>query len=245
MTGYGWRAAWSGVGIFLVAVLVPLAWIFVRDTPQKDDLEREPFKATGLTVWEALRTPAFWIFALSSSIFGLVYSGISLFNESILAQRGFDASVYHTVLVVSTMLGLLANFAGGWLASKWSIQRVAGVGMAVLAMSLFALPLVKTYTHVMLYGIAMGVAGGVVTVVFFSVWGQIFGRTHLGRIQGCAQMMTVLASAAGPLLLAETLRETGSYDVVFNGLGVVVVFLGIASWYCPMRVSEELSPAEA
>ncbi|MBZ5603336.1 MAG: MFS transporter, partial [Acidobacteriia bacterium] len=231
---FGWRAAWSGVGVFLVLALAPLAWIFVRDVPGKEELETEPFFASDLTIWEALRTPAFWIFALSSSIFGLVYSGISLFNESILAERGFDATVYHTVLVVSTMLGLLANFGGGWLAAKWSIQRVAGIGMAVLAVSLFALPLVKTYAHVMMYGIAMGIAGGVLTVVFFSVWGQAFGRTHLGRIQGAAQMMTVFASAVGPLLLAETLRQTGSYDVVFNGLGVIVVFLGIASWYCPM-----------
>jgi len=241
---FGWRAAWAGVGGFLLLALLPLAAIFIRDNPQKDELEQEPLQACDLTVWEALRTPAFWIFALSSSIFGLVYSGISLFNESILAQRGFDATVYYKVLVVSTMLGLFANFGGGWLAMKWSIQRVAGIGMSVLALALFALPLVKTYTHVMLYGMSMGIAGGVVTVVFFSVWGKMFGRTHLGRIQGCAQMMTVFASAVGPLLLAETLRETGSYDVIFNGLAVVVVFLGIASWYCPMPAAT-LSPAEA
>jgi len=239
---FGWRAAWTGVGTFLLLVLVPLAWIFVRDVPGKDDLEQEPFRLSDLTMWEALRSPAFWIFALSSSVFGLVYSGISLFNESILAERGFDASVYHTVLVVSTMLGLLANFGGGWLATRWPIQRVAGLGMAVLAAALVALPLVKTYAHVMLYGIAMGIAGGVVTVVFFSVWGQVFGRTHLGRIQGCAQMMTVLASAVGPLLLAQTLRQTGSYDLMFNGLAVVVVFLGIAAWYCPMP-GQNLAPA--
>jgi MFS family permease len=239
---FGWRAAWTGVGTFLLLVLVPLAWIFVRDVPGKDDLEQEPFRLSDLTMWEALRSPAFWIFALSSSVFGLVYSGISLFNESILAERGFDASVYHTVLVVSTTLGLLANFGGGWLATRWPIQRVAGLGMAVLAAALVALPLVKTYAHVMLYGIAMGIAGGVVTVVFFSVWGQVFGRTHLGRIQGCAQMMTVLASAVGPLLLAQTLRQTGSYDLMFNGLAVVVVFLGIAAWYCPMP-GQNLAPA--
>ena len=47
----------------------------------------------------------------------------------------------------------------------------------------------------MMYGVAMGIAGGVVTVVFFSVWSSIFKRTHLGRIQGAAQTMTVLASA--------------------------------------------------
>jgi MFS family permease len=242
---FGWRTAWSGVGVFLLLVLVPLAWVFVRDLPGKDDVEKAPLLTSDLTMWEALRSPAFWIFALSSSVFGLVYSGISLFNESILAQRGFDASVYHTVLVVSTMLGLLANFGGGWLATRWTIQRVAGLGMAVLAVALVALPLVKTYVHVLLYGIAMGIAGGVVTVVFFSVWGQMFGRTHLGRIQGCAQMMTVFASAVGPLLLAETLRQTGSYDLIFNSLAVVVVFFGIASWYCPSPAVHILSPAEA
>jgi MFS family permease len=235
----GWRTAWGGVGWFLLVVLAPLAWMVVRNHPDDRGIELEG-RADDFTMWEALRTPAFWVFALSSSVFGLVYSGISLFNQSILEQRGFDASVYHTVLVISTMLGLLANFGGGWLASRWPIQRLTGLGMAVLAAALVALPLVRTYTHVLLYGVAMGIAGGVVTVVFFSVWGQVFGRGHLGRIQGCAQMMTVFASAVGPLLLAEALRQTGSYDVMFYSLAVVVVALGISAWYVPMPSRERL-----
>jgi hypothetical protein len=80
----------------------------------------------------------------------------------------------------------------------------------------------------------MGVSGGIVTVVFFSVWGQVFGRTHLGRIQGCAQTMTVLASAVGPLLLAETLQKTGSYDSIFHVLAAVVAMLAIGCWYVPL-----------
>ena len=183
-----------------------------------------------MTVFEALRTSAFWVFALSSSMFGLVYSGISLFNQSILEQRGFDASVYHTVLVISTMLGLAANFAGGWLASRWPIQRLMGLGMAALSCALVALPLVRSFTHVVCYGAVMGIAGGIITVVFFSVWGQVYGRRHLGKVQGCAQMMTVFASAIGPLLLARTLERTGSYDSIFYGLAVVVTGLGVASW---------------
>jgi hypothetical protein len=93
---------------------------------------------------------------------------------------------------------------------------------------------VQTRAHVLLYAVTMGVAGGVVTVVFFSVWGQAFGRTHLGRIQGCAQTMTVFASAVGPLLLAETFRWTGSYDSLFYGLAGVVTILGFCSWYVQM-----------
>ena len=235
----GWRTAWSGIGWAILCVLAPLAWLVTRDGPD----DKQEFVGSGesaahsvvdSTLSEALRTPAFWAFSLSSSVFGLAYSGISLFNESILRQRGFGPETYHTVLVVSTMLGLVANFAAGYLASKWRIQRVMSLGMAVLAVAVGALPLVRTMTQVMLYGLAMGVAGGVVTVVFFSAWGQVFGRTELGRIQGCAQMMTVLASAVGPLLLAWTFHVTGSYDVVFRSLAVVTAVLGVACWWVPM-----------
>ena len=240
--GYGWRPAWHGVGLVLILVLTPLAWAVGRDGPRPIDggveFGGEEAAAGGggsgtprdLTLGQALRSASFWIFALSSAMFGLVYSGISLFNQSILEQRGFDATVFHSVLVVSTMLGLAANFIGGWLAARWPIQRLMGVGMALLACALLVLPLVRTLTHVYFYAATMGIAGGVVTVVFFSVWGKIYGRSHLGKIQGGAQMMTVLASAVGPLLLAETLARTGSYDAMFRGLAVAVVALGMGSW---------------
>ena len=226
---YGWRAAWNGVGLALLLVLTPVAWLVIRDGPEV--IERSEGGGAGdLTLRQTLATPSFWIFAASSAMFGLVYSGISLFNQSILEQRGFDAAVFHSVLVVSTMFGLAANFGGGWLALRWPIQRLMGVGMAILACALIALPLVRTLVHVYLYAAAMGIAGGVVTVVFFSVWGTIYGRAHLGKIQGAAQMMTVLASAVGPLLLAGTLARTGSYDAIFYSLAVVVTALGVASW---------------
>jgi len=233
----GWRPAWFAVGCVLVLVLAPLAWLVVRSVPEAEgmqldgDSEDQHLHLADLSTWEAVCSPAFWVFSVSSSVFGLVYSGISLFNQSILEQRGFDATTYHIVLVISTMLGLVANFAGGWLATRWSIQKLMGVGMGVLAGALVALPQARTFTHVVLYGIAMGISGGIVTVVFFSVWGQVFGRSHLGRIQACAQMLTVFASAVGPLLLAETLRQTGSYNLIFQVLAVTVVVLGIACWF--------------
>ncbi|MBS1828120.1 MAG: MFS transporter [Acidobacteria bacterium] len=235
----GWRFAWGAVGWGVLA-LAPLVWLTVRNKPEEIGVEADAAAVeveaslTDIGLAEALRGSAFWIFALSSAMFGLVYSGISLFNQSILEQRGFDATVYHTVLVVSTLLGLVANFAGGYLASRWSIRRLMGLGMAVLAAALIGLPLVRTYAHVMMYGASMGIAGGVVTVVFFSVWGQTYGRRELGRIQGCAQMMTVFASAIGPLLLAETLQRTGSYDGMFFGLAIVTLLLGLACWHAPM-----------
>ena len=225
----GWRPAWLYVGL-AVTTLAPLSWLLVRDAsaePESEGIQPDP---SDLTLAAALRTPAFWLFALGSAAFGLVYSGIALFNQSILELRGFPAETYHRTLVVSTMVGLLANFAAGWLGRRWPMQRLIGIGMTVLAASLAGLPLVRTALHVDLYAAAMGASGGIVTVVFFTVWGQVFGRTHLGRIQGSAQAATVVASAVGPLLLAETLRRTGSYDLLFFSLAALVAALGLGGW---------------
>ena len=68
----------------------------------------------------------------------------------------------------------------------------------------------------MAWAAAMGLGGGFVMVLFFSVWPRAFGRRHLGRIQGTAQALTVLASAIGPLLLAWCVELTGSYAAMFT-----------------------------
>ena len=75
-----------------------------------------------------------------------------------------------------------------------------------------------------------GGGGGFVIVIFFSFWAETFGRAHLGRIVGSAQMMTVLASAVGPLVLAQCHAATGSYAAVFYVLAGIVVLLAFAAW---------------
>ena len=62
--------------------MAPVTWLFVRDRPAagEGDVEALAMQPTDLTLGQALRTPAFWLFALASAAFGLVYSGIALFN---------------------------------------------------------------------------------------------------------------------------------------------------------------------
>lgn len=238
----GWRTAWSGVG-FALLVLAPLAWLLVRHTPETSGLmldgktldgekqkEESAEALTGFTLRQALQTPAFWVFALSSSVYGLLASGIALFNESILAERGFEANVYHRTLVITALTALAGNFLGGWLAEKWTMNRLMALAMAMLAGALLALPHVQTELHVVAWALIMGLAGGFVIVIFFSFWSRAFGRAHLGKIQGAAQSLTVVASAVGPLLLAACVEMTGSYATMFYTLSLIVAVLGVSAW---------------
>ncbi len=235
----GWRAAWAGIGWSLLAGLALLGWWLGRRGPEAAGLAMENDTAPAETAlpaapsftWaQTLRTPAFWVFALASSVYNLVASGVGLFNESILAERGFPADIYHRSLVIGALTSLVGNFLGGWLASRWTVNRLMALTMILLALALTSLPSLKTVTQVDAFSVIMGLAGGFVIVIFFSFWAETFGRAHLGRIVGTAQMLTVLASAVGPLLLAQCHAVTGSYAAVFYALAAVVTILGLAAW---------------
>ena len=246
---WGWRAAWLSIGVALVAALAPLAYLVVRPTPETIGLtpDGHPPSSVGITAsggtgphelegyaWPAaLRTPAFWMFAIGAALYGLVASGIGLFNESILNERGFGAGVYYQSLVVTAMTALAGNFFGGWLARRVNLPRLLSAALMILAAGLAALPHVTTMAHVMLWATAMGLGGGLVMVLFFSVWARVYGRRHLGRIQGIAQALTVVASALGPLLLAWWIDRTGSYSTMFRFLAVVVGMTAVGALMTP------------
>lgn len=241
---WGWRTAWLAIGLALMVVLAPLAALIVRRNPEAIGLmpdgetagpvevmasrTREP-ELAGYTWTAALAMPSFWIFAVGTALYGLVASGIGLFNESILAERGFGPDVYYQTLAVTAMTALIGNFLGGWLSSRVALGRLMAASQFILAGGLLALPFVTSFAQVMAWALAMGLGGGLVMVLFFSVWGRVFGRFHLGRIQGVAQALTVVASAVGPLLLAWCLAWTGSYAGLFQILSGVIAIVGVAA----------------
>jgi MFS family permease len=227
----GWRTAWWMIGLALLFGLAPLALLLVRRSPESCVIDSDGDVTGDYTLTEALSTPSFWIFGISSALYGLIASGIALFNESILAERHFDASTYYRSLVIVALTSLVGNFLGGWIASKWKMNRLLSLAMIMLAGSLLALPHVSTQIHVAIYAAVMGLAGGFVIVIFFSFWSAAYGRKHLGKIQGAAQALTVIASALGPLVLAETVSRTGSYASIFYLLAVVVMVLAFLAWF--------------
>lgn len=241
---HGWRVAWTFVAAALLLGLAPLAWSLVRDTPEAIGLtiddeggraaETGEALAVSSTLREALLSPAFWVFAIASAMYGLIASGIGLFNESILAERGFAPNVYHTALAVTAITALVANFAAGAYAARRSPRPVLVGALAILAAGLIALPHITTVGQVMAQAAAMGVGGGFVMVVFFSFWTRAYGRAHLGRIQGAAQALTVLASAVGPLVLAYCVQGTGSYAFAFYVLAASVCVLAALAAAVPL-----------
>jgi MFS family permease len=234
---YGWRTAWAQIALGLILFTAPMV-LLLRERPAHR--ASGPAEAggieDGLSLQAALRTPAFWVFAGATSLFGLVSSGLGLFNEAVLAERGFDQQTYVRFLAATSIIALAGQLACGWLTLQWSMQRLLGLALLIYAAALAALPLLATLSQLWIFAALIGLSGGMVTVIFFAVWRHAFGPAHLGRIQGAAQMLTVLASAIGPLIFAQCAALTGSYTPVLWTLAPGVLLLSVAALRVQMPV---------
>jgi len=226
----GWRVAWAQVAVGLVVLAAPVALLLRERATAMADETADPAGTTGLPLIKALRTPAFWVFAGGTSLFGLASSGLGLFNEAVLAERGFDQPTFVTFLAATSGIALVGQLGCGWLTLRWAMPRLLGVAMLLYAVGLAALPLLTSRAQLWIFAVLIGLSGGMVTVIFFAVWRRAYGARHLGRIQGAAQMLTVLASAIGPLIFAQSASRTGSYATALWTLAACVLLLGAAAF---------------
>jgi len=217
-----WRGVWRLIGLSILVSLVPAAWLLPKGVGRGGDRFESPLLKVGsadhgpalddsYTLREALATPIFWVFAAATTSFGLAYAGLSLFNENVLNVRGFGKVEFETMLGVMTALGLVGNGICGFGAKRWSYRTLTAIAMVVYAVALVSLALIETTWQLLIASGLLGIAGGMITVIFFAVWGRTFGQLHLGRIQGTTQMLSVFASAIGPVLFAFSFERTGSY----------------------------------
>ena len=243
-----WRVLWGGMGWILLAGMAPLFLLLVRDpAPNSTAPVDEPlaggscceaiasgYSPGGFTLSQAMQTQAFWVFGLAISVVALIGSGLSLFNESVLKQQGFPAEVFYNLITLTGIVGLAVKLPVGWLGQRWALNRLLAAGLLIQAACLLWFPRIHSVWEVALYGVGLGVSGTITTVLFFTIWGQAYGRAHLGQIQATAQMLTVLASAAGPKVFAECFARSGSYAPIFQLLAGTVALLAV--WSLLIRV---------
>jgi hypothetical protein len=127
--------------------------------------------------------------------------------------------------------GLVSNLVGGALIRRERVGLLLGFGLAILSAALFWFPSVTTTPALLCYAAGIGVAGGLVTVGVFAAWGSVFGRASVGRIQGLAQLITVVASAIGPDLMAEGRALTQSYTSMFYAVAALTLALALAAFF--------------
>ncbi len=219
----GWRVAWGGIAVALVCLMPVAFWLRGGAATH----QTETGAATDFTLAQCLKTPAFWAYSAGIAAFAAISSGVGLFNQALLAERGFNQETFVTFQSVSFLIALVGQIICG-LGMRWlSIRFWLGGALICQALALGAYSYIETPSHLWALAALSGIAGGIITVAFFAIWTDSYGKRHLGRIQGAAQTFSVFASALGPLLLERGHAWCGSYAKTLMHAAPACVLVGL------------------
>lgn len=223
----GWRQTWMILSAVVLGIGLLVA-IVIRDPVDPKGDESKGASATGMTLRQALASPALWVLTIGIGIYYFAFTGITLFSESLVVSLNFDKGIRDWFLVVLMATGLAGNLGCGWLGQRVPVLKVFGGSMLIFAGCLFGFPMASGSTSgIIAVAAALGVGSGAVAVVFFTGFAKLFGPRYLGRIQGVAQAATVAASGTGPLFFAWAFEGSESYNTAFFTLAPSALVVGI------------------
>jgi MFS family permease len=229
----GWRGAYRGLGVALLALLAPLLILpwrnFAMGSPQ---LHRHPYPNVGGGGWtllRAVRHPPFW--ALFSTFFFTALGMVAISVEVVayLVDIGFPPLQAATAWGFSGVLMLIGMLTISGLDSLIGRGPSVLLSYTITGVGIGMLWLLRWYPSswllagfVVCFGSTMGSRGPLLTAAIM----ETFRGKQIGTIFGAISLGSGLGSAVGSFTGGLIHDWSGSYDPVI-GFALVSVFVGM------------------
>ena len=209
---YGWRSAYLVLGAMTLVAGLPLTIAFVRENPHADTPAEST--AVGLTVAQALASPAFWIIVSSLFLGSVSVNGAITHLSPLLTDRGVPAS---QAALVASSLGF-AGFAGrlltGFLLDRFFGPRIGLCMLGACAVGVLLLSTVATAGWAMVAAGLIGVGLGAEADLTPYLLSRYFGLRSFSTLYGFSWTAYAVAGALGPVLMGKAFDVTGSYQAL-------------------------------
>ncbi len=213
VAGIGWRHALWVIAAALALLVAPLhAWALRGPAGAAHTVT--PDEADDATLHQALRTRAFWLLAVSFTLFALATGAVWAHAMPIFVAKGLDELGATAVLVwvgPAQVLGRLLLAGPG---RGVSSRRLGLAVLLALPLSLAILASSHAHAWLLVFALVFGLSNGLFTILRGAIVPEFFGRRHIGRIAGAMTTVGLLARAAAPLLTAWLLLWLGTYPPV-------------------------------
>ena len=242
----GWRATYTGVGIFCSLTIVGLAFVFRPRPPaigsSSSQGQIETRSATPLGLSPQALMVAFSIAGVACCV------AMSMPQVHIVAycgDLGYGAARGAEMLSLMLGFGIVSRLVSGWISDKIGGLRTLLLGSVLqgVALVLF-LPfdgLVSLYVVSAMFGLFQG---GIVPAYALIVR-EYFSPREAGTRTGIVLMATLFGMALGGWMSGAIFDVTGSYRAAFiNGIAFNLLNLAIALWLLRRALRrQELLPA--
>jgi cyanate permease len=234
---------YSLLGISLLVIMAPVAWLFFRDRPEQyglrpDSRRQVQGEASDSSVdeedWtadEARRTPAFWIVCLGLGSMSMLSTGLTFHMVSIFADNQLSAAAAAAVFVPVAITSAIVNLSSGILIDRMPVNIQLAVALVIQALLLWMAQVLTGPVVAALYGVMLGAQMGLNRTVSTVVWPAYFGRRYLGSITGITSTILAGASALGPMPMGIARDLLGSYNLTLTAFSILPLGLAVAALF--------------
>lgn len=229
---HGWRSGYYALSAIVFFIALPLAFIFLRESPASMGLQPdgdtgagEPPKATkkdvGYTTKEVLRHREFWILSGVFIFLSFVLNGMLSHLVPMLVDRGMGTSTAAAVAATVGITVFVSRIVIGYLIDRIFAPYVAIAFfiLSALGIGIFALGAVDSLAF--LAAIMVGLSLGAEVDLLAYLTGRYFGLRTFGATYGLLFSAILAGTALGPLAFGIGFESTGSY------VGILTICVGI------------------
>ena len=224
----GWRHAWVGLGVFVIALALIVAPLMRR---RPEDYGMVPdgvgdadangganagVEEISLTAREAMGTPAFWLLLVSTNFAGLAINGVNLHIFSYITDKDIDVRLAAGAITYLYFLQSVAKPVWGFVAERLHVRFCLAACYAGGAAGIVLLMGASTLAGLVAFASVYGLTRGAQSFVSSLAWSDYFGREAQGAIRGTAQPFGLVSSAGGPVLGGLLFDLRGDYLLAFS-----------------------------
>jgi sugar phosphate permease len=256
---YGWRVATWTVAV-VIALFLPFVALFMRDTPHQlglrplgsdhdeaESVPENPIAAALGALFDATRSPAFWLLAGSFFVCGASTNGlIGTHLIPACVDHGFSEVHGANLLAAMGICDLIGTTLSGWLSDRFSNRWLLFFYYGLRGLSLLLLPWsfdLQSF-KLPLFAVFYGLDWIATVPPTVALTAQIFGRDRVGLVFGWIFAAHQLGAAAAASF-AGTLRTIeGTYDHAFLVSGNLCIIAAVSILFISTRPNRVADPAE-
>ena len=237
---YGWRATLLIAAAVIVVAGVPLSLV-LRDRPEPYGLRPDGVPAeagaphvvppaTGMSVAQALRTPAFYMLVVAVSVGAPTQTTWIVLQVPALRDVGYslEAAALLAAAYGGVQIGL--RLVAGWIADRFGRRLVYGgcfvlqaAGLAMFAGMDAARPWLAP-----LFLLTYALGHGLFVVLFMTITADYFGTRRFATLRGLTMVVQTPLAVLAPLLAGWSFDAWGSYRPIFLAYAGVVALGAVA-----------------
>ncbi len=238
-TGDNWRITWAALGLIVLVLAMPLAFLFIRDDPSKVGLQ--PYGATGLIEddaddqaltgrgplevdkWsESLRSAPIWQMSGAFFVCGLTTTIMSVHFVPYAIGMGISPGVAATIFGVMMGLNVAGGLGAGMLADRFGRKNVLASLYFLRGCGYVVLLLVPSTLGLWLFAVVVGFSWVATVPLTSTLAADVYGLRALGTISGITYLCHQIGGLFGVLLGGFLYDLTGSYTLPFAIVGFML-----------------------